>query len=249
MTRVDWLQSGTRLHEAGIDRGVLYVDGNPGVPWNGLVSFSQSHSGGSPSPRYLDGIKISNRASPEDFEGTIEAFTYPLEFERCDGTYRAENGLQITQQRRRPFSMVYRTKVGNEIEGLELGYKLHLLYNLMAEPTDRGYQSLKDQTDPLTFSWKVTSRAVAVEGFRPSAHYVVDSRDIPTPLLASLEDLLYGTATTDAVIPTPGELFFMFDSYLDTVYDAGTPYTPVFATYDAGGTATAVTATIDGGAL
>lgn len=249
MTRLDWSQSGTHYFETGIDRGVLYVDGSPGVPWTGLVSFTQSHSGGTASPRYLDGIKISNRSSPEEFEGTIEAFTYPVEFERCDGTYRAENGLKIAQQRRRSFNMVYRSKVGNETQGSELSYKLHLMYNLKAEPTDRGYQSLKDQVDPLTFSWKVTSRAVAVEGFRPSAYYVIDSRDIPPPLLASLEDLLYGTSTTDAVIPTPGELFFMFDSYLDTVYDAGSPLTPVFDTHDAGTTTTAVVTTIDGGAL
>lgn len=249
MTRLDWGQTGSRLFEAGVDHGVLYTTGNPGVSWTGLISVEMDNTGGAASPRYLDGVKISNRSSPEELEGTIEAYTYPLEFERCDGTYRAENGLQITQQRRRSFSMVYRTKVGNEIEGLELAYKLHLLYNLTAEPTKRGYQSLKDQVDPLTFSWKVSSRAVAVDGFRPSAHYVIDSRDVPAPLLASLEDLLYGTDTTDPVIPTPGELFFLFDSYLDTVYDAGTPYTPVFATYDAGGTTTAVTATIDGGAL
>jgi hypothetical protein len=249
MTRLDWSLSGGHYFEAGIDRGVLFVDDGPGVPWIGLVSFSQSSSGGESSPRYLDGIKISNRSSPEDFEGTIEAYTYPIEFERCDGTYRTDNGLRITQQRRKPFNMVYRSKIGNEIQGLELAYRIHLLYNLMAEPTDRGYQTLKEQTDPLTFSWKVTSRGVAVEGYRPSAHYVVDSRDIPAPLLASLEDLLYGTDDTDSSLPTPGELFFLFDSYLDTVYDAGTPYTPVFVTYDAGDTTTAVVQTIDGGAL
>lgn len=249
MTKVDWSAIGGRYYEAGIDRGVLFVDSNPGVPWIGLVSVSQSNSGGQSSPRYLDGVKISNRSSPEEFEGTIEAFTYPIEFERCDGTYRTDNGLRVTQQRRKSFNMAYRSKIGNEIQGLESGYKLHLLYNLMAEPSDRGYQTLKEQTDPQTFSWKVTSRAVAVEGYRPSAHYIVDSRDVPAPLLASLEDLLYGTDDADPSIPTPGELFFLFDSYLDTTYDAGTPYTPVFVTYDAGDTTTAVVQTIDGGAL
>lgn len=249
MTRLDWSKVGGHYYEAGIDRGVLFVGSAPGVPWIGLVSVSQNNSGGGSSPRYLDGVKISNRSSPEEFEGTIEAFTYPTEFEQCDGTYRTDNGLRVTQQRRKSFNMVFRSKIGNEIQGLDLGYKIHLLYNLIAEPSNKGYQTLKDQIDPQTFSWKVTSRAVAVEGYRPSAHYVVDSRDVPAPLLASLEDLLYGTDDTDPSIPAPGELFFMFDSYLDTVYDAGTPYTPVFVIYDAGDTATAVTATIDGGAL
>lgn len=249
MTKLDWSQVGGRYFEAGIDQGVLFVDGSSGVPWVGLVNFVQSHSGGTSSPNYLDGIKISNRSSPEEFEGTLEAYTYPVEFERCDGTYRAENGLRVTQQRRRPFSMVYRSKIGNEIQGLERAYKLHILYNLTAEPSDVGYKTLADQNEPLTFSWKVSSRAESIEGFRPSAHFIIDSRDIPPPLLASVEDLLYGTDTTEPVIPSPGELLFMFDSYLDTVYDAGTPYTPVFVTYDAGTTTTAVVTTIDGGAL
>lgn len=249
MTRIDWSQVGQRFFEAGIDRGVLFTENGQGIPWVGLVNFNQKQSGGESSPRYLDGIKISNRTSPEEFEGTLEAYTYPIEFERCDGTYRAENGLRITQQRRRPFSMVYRSKIGNEVAGLERAYKLHLMYNLKAEPSDRGYKTLVEQNEPLTFSWNITSRAVPVEGYRPSAHFIVDSRDIPAELLIELENLLYGTEDTDPSLPTPGELLFMFDSYLDEVYDAGDPYTPVFVTYDAGDPYEPVVATIDGGAL
>lgn len=249
MTRIDWARVGERYFEVGIDRGVLYVDGNPGVPWIGLVSFNESQSGGEPMDRYLDGIKISNRASPEDFEGMLEAYTYPVEFERCDGTYRADNGLRITQQRRQPFHMVYRSKIGNDIAGLDRAYKIHIMYNLRAQPSDRGYHTLVDQTEPLTFSWKLTSRPAVINGYRPSAHYIVDSRDIPAELLTQLEDLLYGTDLTDPSIPSPGELLFMFDSYADTIYDAGTPFTPAFVTYDAGTPSTAVDQTIDGGAL
>ncbi len=249
MARITWAQVGERYFEAGIDRGVLFVEDNPGIPWVGLVNFNQQPSGGESSPRWLDGIKISNRSSPEEFEGTLEAFTYPVEFERCDGTYRADNGLRITQQRRRPFSMVYRSKIGSEVAGLELAYKIHLLYNLKAEPSERGYKTLVDQNEPLTFSWKITSRAVPIEGYRPSAHFIVDSRDVPAELLTQLEDLLYGTEMTDPSLPTPGELLFLFDSYLDEVYDAGTPYTPVFVTYDAGDPYEPVVQTIDGGAL
>src|ERR1044072_2221463 len=193
MTKIDWSIAGGHYFETGIDRGVLYVDGGVGVPWIGLIGFSQSQSGGESMERYLDGIKISNRTSPEDFEGTLEAYTYPVEFERCDGTYRADNGLRITQQRRRSFHMVYRSKIGNEIVGADRAYKIHIMYNLKAQPSDRGYRTLQDQTEPVTFSWKISSRGVPVTGYRPSAHYIVDSRDIPTELLSQLEDILYGT--------------------------------------------------------
>jgi hypothetical protein len=249
MTKIKWDSAGQHIFEAGIDRAVLYVDGSPGVPWVGLVNVTQSQSGGEPASRYLDGIKISHRASSEGFEGTIEAFTYPFEFERCDGTYRIENGLRLTQQRRRAFSMVYRSLIGNEIEGVDHAYKIHMLYNLRAQPSDRGYRTLSDQTEPATFSWKVSSRPEQVAGYRPTAHYVLDSRDIPAELLTQIEDLLYGTEETAPTIPTAGELVFMFDSYLDEVYDAGTPHSPVFAVYDAGTPATPVTEILDGGAL
>jgi hypothetical protein len=249
MPRIDWGGVGKRLFEAGVDRGVLYVGNTPGVPWDGLVNVNQSQSGGEVEARYLDGIKISNRSSPEEFEATIEAFTYPQEFEVCDGTYRLENGLRLSQQRRKSFGMVYRSKIGNDVSGLDYAYKLHLLYNLRAEPSDRAYQTLTNESEPATFSWKVSSRGVVVAGYRPTSHFIIDSRDIPAELLVSVEDLLYGTDDANPTLPSPGELVFMFDSYLDDVYDAGNPYTPVFVTYDAGGPSTPVLETIDGGAL
>jgi hypothetical protein len=249
MTRIDWARNGERYFEAGIDRGVLYLDEKPGVPWIGLVNFTQNQSGGESVARYLDGIKISNRLSPEQFEGNLEAYTYPLEFELCDGTYRADNGLRITQQRRQPFHMAYRSKIGNDVDGLAKAYKIHLMYNLRAEPSTRGYRTLLDQNEPLSLNWKITSRPAIISGYRPSAHFVVDSRDIPTELLSRLEDILYGTDLTAPSIPSPGELIFLFDSYLDMIYDAGTPFTPVFITYDAGDPSTPIDATIDGGAL
>lgn len=249
MARIDWSAVGERFFEAGVDHGVLYVGSNPGIPWLGLVNVTKKQSGGQAQPRYLDGIKISNRASPEEFEGTIEAFSYPTEFEQCDGTARLENGLRANNQRRKSFGMVYRTRIGNEIEGLDLAYRLHILYNLRAEPSDKGYRTLTDQLEPITFSWNVTARPVHVSGHRPTAYYTIDSRDVPAGLLQTLEDLLYGTELTDPTLPTPGELVFLFDSFEDMVYDAGTPYTPVFATYDAGTPSDTFDETIDGGAL
>lgn len=249
MTRLSWTETGERYFEAGIDRGVLFTSGNPGVPWVGLVNFNQQQSGGESTPRYLDGIKISNRTSQEEFEGTLEAYTYPIEFERCDGTDRADNGLRITQQRRREFHLVYRSKIGNEIAGLDRAYKLHLIYNLKAEPSERGYRTLVEQNEPLTLSWRITSRGAVIPGYRPLSHFIIDSRDIPSELLSQLEDMLYGTEDADSTLPSPGELLFLFDSYLDTVYDAGSPYTEVFVTYDAGTPSTPVDETLDGGAL
>lgn len=249
MAKISWSNPGERVFEAGIDRGVLYVKGNSGVPWIGLVNVNDQSSGGESKPRYRDGIKHSNRTSPEEFEGTIEAFTYPLLFEKCEGIYSGESGLRITQQRRKGFGMSYRSKVGNEISGIGLGYKIHLLYNLKAEPSTRGYQTLGEQIDPVTFSWKVTSRAAVIPGYRPTSHFIIDSRDVPAALLQVIEDLLYGTETTEPTLPTPGELMFLFDSFEDMVYDAGSPYTDAFVTYDAGNTNTPVLETIDGGAL
>jgi hypothetical protein len=249
MARIDWTTPGHRFFEAGVDRGVLYVAGNPGVPWVGLVGVKHSASGGEAKPRYLDGVKISNHAEPEEFEGSIEAFTYPTEFAVCDGTVRLQNGLRAGQQRRRPFSMTYRTKVGNEIDGLDHAYKIHFLYNLSAVPSERDYQSLGEENDPLSFNWDFTSRGEMVIGIRPTAHFEVDTRDIPASLLQLLEDMLYGSVDNAAHLPTAGELIFLFDSFEDLVYDAGTPYTSVFQTFDAGTPDTPVTTTIDGGAL
>jgi hypothetical protein len=249
MARISWTNVGERIFEAGIDRGVLYVDGSPGVPWIGLIGVNQKQSGGEAKPKYQDGIKIGNRTSPEQFEGTIEAFTYPREFERCDGTHRIDNGLRITQQRRKSFGLAYRSKVGNDVNGLDHAYKLHILYNLKAEPTDHGYRTLTDANEPESFSWNLTSRSVQILGHRPTAHFIVDSRDVPATLLETLENILYGTELSAPTLPSPGELLFLFDSFEDMIYDAGSPYTPVFVTYDAGSPSTSVTDTIDGGAL
>jgi len=249
MTRISWIGIGERIFEAGVDRGVLYPDGGVGVPWIGLVSVNHAQSGGQPKPIYLNGIKVSNRASPEDFQATIEAFTYPVEFERCDGTYRGDNGLRVTQQRRKSFGMAYRSKVGNDIAGLALGYKIHILYNLRAEPSVRGYKTLTDTTEAQTLSWNISARSAVIAGYRPTAHFIIDSRDVPAELFQTVEDLLYGTDITNPSLPSPGELIFLFDSYDDLVYDAGSPSTPVFVTYDAGGPSTPILETIDGGAL
>lgn len=247
MTRIEWGQSGTRLFEAGVDRGVLYIGTNAGVPWTGLIGVKQSRSGGEAKPRYLDGVKISNHASPEQFAATIEAYMYPDVFGQCDGTVFYENGLRIKNQKRKSFAMAYRTKLGNDLKGVDHAYKIHILYNLRAEPANREYETLGEEIDPMTFSWDVTSRGEVLEGFLPTAYFEVDSRDVPASLLQELENILYGDSTRQASLPTAGELLFMFDSFEDLVYDAGRVLTPVFSVHDAGDISTPVTTTIDSG--
>lgn len=249
MTRIAWSESGTRVFEAGVDRGVLYIGAGSGVPWTGLIAVKQSRTGGKVKPRFIDGIKVSNHASFEQFEGNIEAFTYPIEFDVCDGLALYQNGLRLRGQRRRPFHMTYRTKVGNDLAGVDHAYKIHILYNLRAEPADRGYQTLGETVEPMTFSWDISARPDMVEGIFPTAHFEIDSRDVPAELLETLENLLYGSDANDATLPSAGELLFMFDSYEDLVYDAGGPLTPVFSIHDAGSASTPVTSTIDSGGV
>lgn len=249
MTRIDWASVGARFFEVGVDRGVLYVANDPGVPWVGLVAVNHAQSGGSAKPHYLDGVKIGNHAGPEEFEGKIEAFSHPTMFEQCDGTALLQNGLRVTQQRRKSFGVAYRTRVGNDLEGPDHKYKIHLLYNLRAEPSERGYQTLGDEVEPMNLTWNLTSRGEMVTGLRPVSHFEIDSRDVPAELLQQVEDILYGTSEQQPSLPTPGEIIFLFDSFEDEVYDAGTPYTPVFAFYDAGSPSTPITFTIDGGTL
>lgn len=247
MTRIKWSEAGSRLYEAGVDRGVLYVGNNPGIPWTGLIGVKHSRTGGEPKPRYIDGVKVSNHAGPEEFAATIEAYTYPTEFGQCDGSVTFQNGLRVKQQKRRAFHLVYRTKVGNDIAGLEHGYKIHILYNLRAEPSEREDETLGEEIEPMTFTWEVSSRGELLPGFLPTAYFEVDSRDVPAQLLTELENILYGDETRSASLPPAGELLFMFDSFEDQVYDAGFVLTPIFSVHDAGFITDPVTTTIDSG--
>jgi hypothetical protein len=249
MARIEWNEAGTRYFEGGVDRGVLYVGSNPGVPWSGLIAVNHSRSGGEIKPRYLDGVMISNHTAPEQLEASIDAYMYPLLFEQCDGTSRLDNGLRAHKQKRKPFSMVYRTKIGNDIDGVDLAYKIHILYNLRAEPSDRKFPTLGDRVDPTSFSWKVIGRPEIVEGLLPTAYYSIDSRDIPATLLTELENILYGDSIREPSLPSPGELVFLFDSFEDIDYDAGGPLTPVFLIHDAGAPDTPVILILDGGEL
>lgn len=247
MARLRWGAPGERVYEAGVDYGVLYIDEADGVAWNGLVSVSESPSGGDTTPYYYDGIKYLTTVANEEFQATLEAYTYPDEFAECDGTSAIVNGLYVTQQERKSFGLAYRTKIGNDTEGIDYGYKIHLVYNVIAEPSNRDNNSMTESIEPFNFSWQLSTTPQLLDGYRPASHFIIDSRETPEFVLQTLENLLYGTEVTAPRLPPILELLFIFDSYNSSVYDAGKPGDPFFNTIDGGTPSSALTSTADGG--
>lgn len=248
MSRLIWGAIGERLYEIGVDRGVLYIDNEPGVAWNGLVSVSEDIDGGEAKPYYIDGVKYLNRSAPEEFQATIEAYTYPEEFSRCDGTAAlSTNGLFATQQARKSFGFAYRSLVGNDVHGTDFGYKIHLVYGALATPSSQEHMTMNDSMDPFNFSWTITTKAPRLGGHKPTAHFVIESRKTPAPLLAQIEDVLYGTDVDAPRLPPLVELIYLFESYDTTMFDAGIVGSPQFRTFDSGIVPIAQTSTIEGG--
>jgi len=205
MTQLTWGDTGSRYFEAGIDRGVLYID-DVGIPWNGLTSVQESPSGGEPTPYYMDGRKFRNLSSEEEYEASIQAITYPEEFEACDGSLQLASGFYINQQPRETFGFSYRTLVGNDVDGIDHAYKIHIVYDALASPTQVDYESLNEDLEPTPFSWAITTQPPVIANYRPSSHFTIDSRTVEPTTLAAIEDILYGTATEDARLPSALEL-------------------------------------------
>lgn len=216
MTRLAWDGIGDRLYETGVDHGVLYIPTvlgvySTGVPWNGLTNVTESPSGAEATAQYADNIKYLNLISAEEFGGTLEAFTYPDEFAQFDGLVVAEPGVTVGQQPRKTFGLSYRTRLGNDLEGEEYGYKLHLVYGAIASPSEKAYGTINDSPEAITFSWEISTTPAPVTGYKPTSLIVVDSTVVDPDALALLEDELYGDATTGvANLPTPDEVIAMF---------------------------------------
>jgi len=206
MTRLSWDTVGERFYETGVDRGVLYIDSEAGVPWNGIVSIDESPSGGDAKPYYQDGIKYANRAAPEEYEATLTAFSSPIEFDSVDGSLHLASGLTATQQRRKLFGLSYRTKIGNDVDGVDYGYKIHLLYNVLAAPSNEQHETINENVNPITFSWALTATPISGTGFKPTAHFIIDSLTTDSTALATLEDILYGSDSSAARLPTFEEI-------------------------------------------
>lgn len=210
MTRMTWGDSGSRYYEGGVDRGVLYVEGAYGVPWNGLVQVTEKPTGGDATAYWLDGQKYYVGVSSEEFEGTIEAYYSPPEFDACDGSLVLGLGLYARQQKRKEFGLSYRTKLGNDIDGIDYGYKLHLIYNAHAQPSSKDYKSLSDSVDPNILSWDITTKALNIPGGAPTAHIIIDMSEAHAELQQALEDILYGNEIDAPRLPTPDELVDLF---------------------------------------
>ena len=220
MSRITWDTVGERYYETGVKMGVLYpiqAGGlyNKGVAWNGLTSVTESPSGAEATALYADDIKYLNLLSNEEFGATIEAYTYPEEFAECDGSAALANGVMIGQQKRKIFGLCYRTAIGNDVDGSDYGYKLHLVYGCLASPSEKAYATINDSPEAITFSWEVSTTPVSVTGFKPTSQLTIDSTKVDPLKLTSLEDILYGKngdgeAATEPRLPLPDEVAALF---------------------------------------
>ena len=210
MSKLVWDTTGERYYETGVKKGVLYVQTSgaypKGVAWNGLTAVTESPSGAEATALYADDIKYLNLMSNEEFGATIEAYTYPDEFAACDGSAALVDGVMIGQQKRSAFGLCYRTAIGNDTDGSDYGYKLHLVYGCQAAPSEKGYATINDSPEAITFSWEVTTTPVEVTGHKPTSCITIDSTKVEPGKLAALEKVLYGDTDTEPRLPLPDEI-------------------------------------------
>lgn len=211
MAKIVWDQTGERLYETGVKKGVLYPMATggtypKGVAWNGLTAVTESPSGAEATPLYADDIKYLTLMSVEEFGGTIEAYTYPKEFEECDGSAELTTGVSIGQQPRKAFGFSYVTTIGNDVDSNKHGYKLHLVYGALASPSEKAYSTINDSPEAITFSWEFTTTPVAVAGFEPTACITIDSTKVEPQKLTALEKKLYGDTEIEPTLPLPNEV-------------------------------------------
>ena len=210
MATLTWDVQGERYYETGVSKGVLYPfkEGkySKGVAWNGLTAVNESPSGAEPTPLYADNIKYLNLLSNEEFAATVEAYTYPDEFAECDGSAELAAGVSVGQQKRIPFGLSYVTKIGNDTDGQDHGYKIHLIYGALAKPSQKNYATINDNPEAITFSWELSTTPVAVPNLKPTACITIDSKKVGSDKLKKIEDKLYGTSSEEATLPTPAEL-------------------------------------------
>lgn len=214
MAELTWDAEVDRTYETGVDHGVLYIPNageyDNGVAWNGLTSIAESPSGAEATPIYADNMKYLNLMSVEEFGGTIEAITFPIEFYQFDGGAVVKGGIVVGQQNRSKFGLSYRTLIGDAVVGDQRGYKLHLVYGAQATPSEKTYNTINDSPETATFSWEFTTTAVAVTGMKPTALLTIDSTKVVPAELAALEAILYGAALVDPALPLPDDVLALF---------------------------------------
>lgn len=240
MTALTWHNTGERFYETGVDKAVLYLQDagglySNGYAWNGMETVTESPDGAEATPTYADNIKYLNLISLEQFKGTIEAYTYPDQWAACDGSSTPVTGVTLGQQPRRTFGLSYRTRKGNEIEGTDFGYKLHLVWGALASPSEKAYGTINDSPEAVSFSWDFSTTPVEVTGndpitgkpFKPTATMVIDSTEVDPTALTNLENFLYGTVGSDPSLPSPTDVIALFSGTVTAVF-------PTPPTYDNG---------------
>lgn len=215
MTKLAWDTTGDRTYETGVDQGVLYIPDDTGAyaegyAWNGLTAITEAPTGAAATPQYADNMKYLNLISEEWFAGTIEAFTYPDQFGQCDGSAEPQPGVRIGQQSRKTFGLCYRTKFGNDVDGEDYGFKLHLVYGLTAAPSSKAYSTVNDTPAAIAFNWAIESIPVAVSGLKPTSLIVIDSTKVSSDALTTLLAALYGGVGTDPYLPLPDDVVAFF---------------------------------------
>lgn len=216
MTKLVWDKTDERLYKTGLDHGVLYVPDvmgayNNGFAWNGLTSVNESFDDDSTAPQYFDGVKYLDSYGYGDFKATLSAFTYPDEFLEFEGMKALGEGLYVDDQESKVFGLSYRTLIGNQVQGSDYGYRIHILYHLTAKPLSLTFQNGSDLSEPLNFEWALASIPETVSPYRPTAHIILDSEMMPTDVLKALEEILYGSVDTNPRLPSLKDL-------LDFVY-------------------------------
>lgn len=214
MTQIVWDQAGERIYEAGVDRCVLYTPNHGALPWNGIISVNENVDGNGSTPVYFDGLKIAEARSPGDYSGTIRAYTFPDEFLDLEGVVDAGNGLRLGNQQPQRFGLSYRTKIGNDIEGNDFAYKIHILYNLLAVPSTKTFLTESNDPAAIQFEWNISAIPERVAGYRPTAHIIFDTREMDPLFLRDIENTLHGTVGTDAQLPPISTLVSFASSWV-----------------------------------
>lgn len=221
MTALAWDQVGQRFYQTGLDRGVLYLPDGSAVPWNGLTSVEETGNS-ELKPYYLDGVKYLQNLIPGDFTAKLKAITYPDEFDELNGIARLDTGLSFHDQPPKSFNLSYRTRVGNDLQGTDYGYKVHLLYNLLANPDSFSFDTLGHESSPAEFAWTLTGTPPTVQGYRPTVHISIDSNKTDSQLMQILEDTLYGTDIQEPRFPDIDEMTNLFGAFgVLTIIDNG----------------------------
>lgn len=215
MAKLEWNRPGHKFFENGIDQAVLFVDGAPGIPWSGLIGLNNRSNGGETQDIYIDGVKANSEAGVEEYLGTLEAYYYPPEFEQCDGLgYDEDILVRIGQQPRKPFHLAYRSWVGDDLNGSQAEYKIHLIYNAYVLPSKRRFQTMSDSAELQIFSWDLTSIPEPVPGFLPTSHLIFESSKLYPKILQDLENIVFGSYFSESRMPMPTEVVNIVGEYL-----------------------------------